>query len=515
MQSSWLRLLDPALDALKTDIAPSAHARLQLAKACNGRCLHGEAAEILERLLAENRSDGEAWFERIVAEGDHAAAEELENLYRELEALRDEDPEDAAPRRNIGYIRILQQRPDDAEQALREALDRNGQDPKTLELMGLLCLQRDLPGEARNWFLKALSLQPRDPRTLRLLGITCELLEDAKGAEAQFVAALDVDPSYFWGWHSPGELLLKRNHIEAGLRCIHRARALQAREPASYFIMAEIFSEQGHLEMAQAELHKLLLMSPPAEVLAEAYAMLGEIRRDLGDRDGAVSYFSLAAETDPESPNPWTALGDLAREDKRWDDALRCYREALARDTEAADVQVQMGYVLLKMGKPADSEQSFLAALESDPGEYSAYLGLSECYRQLQRREDQMRMVKEAMALAPEDPDVWNAQGVALEVSQKLVEATAAYEKALSFSPMHRKAANNLGFILERRMTSGEPQLRDRAVEAWKRRLLLCRDEGQSLKMATEHLVKLDISEEVIHRWLAQESAPGSRPGEE
>jgi protein O-GlcNAc transferase len=510
MPCSWLRLLDPEVQALKNDIAASSQSRLQLAKALNGRCLHRDAAEILEQLLAENRSDGEAWFERIVAEGDHAAMEELENLHRELEAVRDENPADGTPRRNLGYVRILQQRPDDAERALRQALERNGQDPKTLELMGLLCLQRDNPAEAKGWFLKALSLQPRDPRTLRLLGITCDLLDDGKGAEAQFVAALDVAPNYFWGWHSLGETLLHRNNMEAGLRCIHRARSLQVREPASYFILAELFSEQGHLEVAQAELHQLLLLSPPAEVLAEAYAMLGEIRRDLGDRDGAVSYFSLATETDPESANPWSALGDLAREDKRWEDALRCYREALARDTEAADVQVQLGYVLLKVGQPTESERCFLAALESDPGEYSAYLGLSECYRQLQRHDDQLRMVKEAMTLAPDDPDVWNAQGVALEVGDKMVEATEAYEKAISLSPLHRKAANNLGFILERRMSAGETSLRERAMEAWKRRLLICRDEGQSLKMAAEHLAKLGVTEETVHRWLEQESSPSS-----
>jgi protein O-GlcNAc transferase len=512
MPSSWLRLLDPEVNALKKDTAASPQARLLLAKAFNGRCLHGDAAELLDQVLAENRSDGEAWFERIVAEGDHAALEELENLQKELEAVRDENLADATPLRNLGYVLILQQRPDEAEHVLRHALEGNGQDPKTLELMGLLCLQRDNPSEAKSWFLKALSLQPKDPRTLRLLGITCEQLNDIKGAEAQFVGALDVDLSYFWGWHSLGELLLKRGNMEAGLRCIHRARSLQAREPASYFILAELFSEQGHLEVAQAELHQLLLLSPPADVLAEAYAMLGEIRRDLGDQDGAVSYFSLAAETDPEAANPWSALGDLAREDKRWEDALRCYREALARDPEAADVQVQLGYVLLKLGQPAESERCFLGALESDPEEYSAYLGLSECYRHLQRYEDQSRMVKEAMALSPEDPDVWNAQGVALEVNEKMVEATEAYEKALVFSPLHRKAANNLGFILERRMNAGEPGLRERAVEAWKRRLLLCRDEGQSLKMAAEHLAKLGVPDETIHRWLEVERSPSSTP---
>ena len=89
MPSSWLRLLDPKVTALKKDTVSSPQSRLQLAKAFNGRCLHGDAAEILDQLLAENRSDHEAWFERIVAEGDHASLEELESLHRELEAIRD------------------------------------------------------------------------------------------------------------------------------------------------------------------------------------------------------------------------------------------------------------------------------------------------------------------------------------------------------------------------------------------------------------------------------------------
>lgn len=506
MPRPWLQLLDPALHALKASEPATAEARFALAKAFNARARHAEACELLDKLLAQDRTHGEAWFERIVAEGEGFDAESLRNLHRDLEAIRDENPQDAAPRRNLGYLRLLQQRPDDAERALKQGLERNGQDPRTHELLGLLALRRDHAQEAKGWFLKALTLQPKDPRTLRLLALACEELGDVRGAETQFLAALELEPCYFWGWHSLGEFLLRRGEIDEGLRCIHRARSLQVREPASYFILAELFSEQGHLEMAMAELHKLLLLGPTTPMLAEAYGMLGEIRRDLGDREGAVSYFTLAAETDPEASTPWYALGELAREDQRWDDALRCYREALARDPEAADVKVQMGYVFFQLGNLEDSERSFLAALESDPGEYSAYLGLGECYRMQNRSEDQLRMVREAMVLAPEDPDVWNAQGVAMEVAGKLREATEAYEHALSIEPLHRKAANNLGFALEKRMTAGESDLREAAINAWKRRLIICRDEGQSMKMAMEHLVKLGIEEPAILRWLDTEA---------
>ena len=114
-------------------------------------------------------------------------------------------------------------------------------------------------------------------------------------------------------------------------------------------------------------------------------------------------------------------------------------------------------------------------------------------------------MVKEAMTLAPEDPDVWNAQGVVHELHDRFAEATEAYEHCLCLDPSHRKAANNLGFLLEKRMELGEPGLEDRARDAWKRRLLICRDEGASLRMAREHLVALGVGEDTLLRWLNTE----------
>jgi tetratricopeptide (TPR) repeat protein len=502
MARPWLKLLDPGLTALKAAAGASFEDRLGLARALNSRARHEEAQEILDQLLAEDRSHAEAWFERLLCFSDHTGEEEGLELLGQLESLRDEHPKEGGHLRNIGYLRLLMQDPEGAEHALQQALALDGQDAKALELAGLVQLHLNRSADAKAWLLKALSLHPRDPRTLRLLAIAMEHLGDLAGAEAQLVAALSAEESYYWGWHALGELLLKRGELAEGLRCIQKARSLHVCDPASYFILAEIFSEQGHLELAQGQLHTLMLLAPPAPVLAEAQALLGELKRDMGDRDGAVSYFSLATETDPDAANPWAALGDMAREECRWDDALRCYREALMREPDGADLQVQLGYVLMETRQGPAAEQAFLQALELDPGEYSAYLGLSEVYRFANRREDQMSMVDQAMVLAPEDADVWNARGVALEVTERWKEATAAYEKALALEPQHRKAANNLGFVLEKRMNHGEPDLRDRATEAWKQRLLICREEGQSLKMATEHLAGLGVDDATIREWL-------------
>ena len=509
MPRPWLRLLDPELhDAQEAARDGAFEARFRVARLLNQRARHEESAALLDKLLAEDRSHPDAWFERIIAAGETAPPGELRSLHDQMESIRDEHPDACAPRRNLAYVRILQGRLDDAERAVRQALERDPVDVRSIELQGLMALQKDQPDEALGHLGRALDLKPTSARIMRLQGVAFQQKNDLPSAEARFAAALAAAPCYFWGWHSLGELLLRRGDVVDGYRCIMRARGLNPRETASYFILSELFAEQGHLEMAQAELHRLVLMAPEPPTLAEAYALLGEYRRDLGDREGAISYFSLASSTDQDAPNPWAALGDMAREEERWEDALRCYEEALSRDPEAADIRVQSGYISLKQGDLAQAERQFLRALEADPGEYSAYLGLSECYRHLNRPEDQAGMVQQAMTLAPDDPDVWNAQGVALEVKGQFVEATTAYERALGLAPNHRKAANNLGFLLEKRMQAGEADLKSRALDAWKRRLLICRDENQSMKMAYEHLLRLGIREETLQEWIDSEVLP-------
>ena len=508
LHRAWLRILDPIVFELQERAANGGREeKLALVKGLNLRCRYADALDVLEPWLEKHRNDGEAWFERIIIEGDGGInTENLERIHNELESLRDENPDEAMHRRNLGYVRILQQRLDAAERVLQQALERDGQDHRTLELMGLLHLRRDQPAEAKGWLLKSLSLKPRTPRTLRLLGIACEELGDIVSAENNFAAAVEENNCYFWGWHSLGELVIKQGEIELGMRCINRARGLKTGEPTSYFILSELFAEQGYMELAQSEIHRLLMLSSEEEVQAQAFSTIGEFRLELGDFDGAMSYFTLASETDPSNPSPWIALGDMAREGERWEEALRCYKEALQRDPEAADINVQMGYVLVEENKPEEAEAYFRRALEIDPGEYSAFLGLSECFRLTKRTAEQIAMVKQAMDLAPDDSDVWNAQGVAYEVEGFLKEATEAYDRALSLSPYHRKAANNLGFVLEKRMTQGESDLRSRAIQAWKQRLLICRDECQSIKMATEHLAKLGITDADIQQWLENES---------
>ena len=107
MARPWLKLLDPGLTALKSAATSSFDDRLGLARALNGRARHEEAREILDQLLAEDRSHADAWFERLLCFNDHDGDEEGPELLGQLESLRDEHPAEGAHLRNLGYLRLL------------------------------------------------------------------------------------------------------------------------------------------------------------------------------------------------------------------------------------------------------------------------------------------------------------------------------------------------------------------------------------------------------------------------
>ena len=147
MLRQWLRLLDPRIHELKQDAGQSPATRLQFARALNGRCMHEEARAVLEGGLIESKEDQDLWFERIMALGDHASAEEMEDLSARLSGLQGERPQDPAVLRNLGFLRILQQRLDARPERHAGTGDRGvmvGPDDVPACSLGLFAAQAEL-----------------------------------------------------------------------------------------------------------------------------------------------------------------------------------------------------------------------------------------------------------------------------------------------------------------------------------------------------------------------------------
>jgi tetratricopeptide (TPR) repeat protein len=155
------------------------------------------------------------------------------------------------------------------------------------------------------------------------------------------------------------------------------------------------------------------------------------------------------------------------------------------------------------MGKICNADKPLLKALEIDPEEYFAHLGLSEFYRRSKDGVKALKYAQMAIKLEPFDPNAYNLLGIAYEFNKKYKEAEKSYQKALELEPMHRWAANNLGYLYEKLMQK-DKKYKKLAINAWKKRLEICLKTKVSIKGAVNHLLKLGVKSSKIKEWIAE-----------
>ena len=111
---------------------------------------------------------------------------------------------------------------------------------------------------------------------------------------------------------------------------------------------------------------------------------LGDAQRALGRRPAAVQSYQRAAQSLPDSPAPWSALGDLLAQDlSRWKEAVDAYTAALEREPDSAVVHNNLANCHAALGQLAEAERHYRAALALSPDDEAARVGLE---RTLQRR---------------------------------------------------------------------------------------------------------------------------------
>lgn len=113
---------------------------------------------------------------------------------------------------------------------------------------------------------------------------------------------------------------------------------------------------------------------------------------------------------DPDGAEVWFDAGVHAEEAAAHEQAVDCYRQAIARGADSAEVHYNLGNVLYALGRAADAASSYLCAVEREPDYVAA----------------------------------WNNLGNALIDTGRVAEAADAYRRALAVDPHYADAHSNL-----------------------------------------------------------------------
>lgn len=203
----------------------------------------------------------------------------------------------------------------------------------------------------------------------------------------------------------------------------HRAGRFSEARNAYLSVLAE---DQTHVDALRLLAIALLQGGSPEEALVLA-------RGALSLRQDAVS---------------WSALGGIARDSQRYEEAERAFRKALEFAPEDSIILNDLALVLSKLGRLAEAETCYRQAIEHNPEHADAHNNLGVLLKRSGRPEAAAAAYRRALQVRPDYPQAHNNLGVLYKESERLAEAEIDYRRAIELKPDYADARWNLSLVL-------------------------------------------------------------------
>jgi tetratricopeptide (TPR) repeat protein len=126
-------------------------------------------------------------------------------------------------------------------------------------------------------------------------------------------------------------------------------------------------------------------------------------QKKLGENDaaGAVRHLQRAVELAPQFSAAWNNLGTIAYQSRKYAEAERNFREAMKQDSTAFEPVVNLGGVLLNLGKYKEALEYNLQSVQDRPDDALANAQLGINYFYLGNGDEALKYLRIAKRLDP------------------------------------------------------------------------------------------------------------------
>jgi predicted CXXCH cytochrome family protein len=150
----------------------------------------------------------------------------------------------------------------------------------------------------------------------------------------------------------------------------------------------------------------------------------------------------------PKAPEFYFVAAQARLAQRRFDDAVRLYEEALRRDSGYLPARRTLGAVLLDRGEAARALEILEATREANPKDATTHHELARAYREARRPDDAIASIRRAIELDPAFPEAHNSLGGLLFEKGDLSAASVAFRESIRHQPDFAEAHSNLGNLL-------------------------------------------------------------------
>jgi tetratricopeptide (TPR) repeat protein len=172
---------------------------------------------------------------------------------------------------------------------------------------------------------------------------------------------------------------------------------------------------------------------------------------ELGDHERAEEMFYLARLYKEHCPHCYYNIGCSLADRGLYDKAIFCWQKTLDLDESHPEVQLRIAEALWGKGELEGTRQHYLIGLRQDPGNTEILLDLGDLLLEMGRGDEAGEKFRRAIELAPEQPAGYVCFGQWLLRAERDEEAINAFTKALQLDPTCPGVHLRLGELYHRR----------------------------------------------------------------
>jgi tetratricopeptide (TPR) repeat protein/peroxiredoxin len=216
----------------------------------------------------------------------------------------------------------------------------------------------------------------------------------------------------------------------------------------NYLSFGSVFFQREYFDQAEASFRQAAKDDPSS---AEALYGLGSVFLKQQKRAEAREMFQRATKLQgayPDTlPNAWNNLGLIATQEAHFEEAVRCFREALQINPDHLIALDNLGNAYRQQKRWAEARQTFEHALAVSPEDPEANYSLGMVYAQQDDTQQAYDYLQKALQARPDYPEALNNLGVLYLRTGRRDQAVETFEHCIQVAPEFDQAYLNLARV--------------------------------------------------------------------
>ena len=404
----------------------------------------GDEAESFLRQTKKDLPDNPEGYRML---GDYYfAVGDMDKAVAEYSSLHSDHPKDVQVKKNYIQILILKNRLDEAGKLNTEILKSTPHDVDALVYKGQIQLRQNDAAGAVQSLQSALQNDSNSAVAHYQLGLAYSQQHDLHRAESEWREAVRIKPD-----------MAEAQRLIAGLE-ISRGEIDAVMQTAEQIIQAQPYSADGFLIRSLAELARQKYADAQKdgeEAKSRApqsfapYFQLGNVQLAQKHFSEAETFYQQALDKDPSSADALSGLMNTYVAQKQYDKAIAAVNTQIAKSPNTSNFYDLLGTALFDGKKDyPGAEGALRKAIALDKNNIDALEKLGKVQVQEGSMDQALATYLQAGKDNPNEARFYILAGELYEAKHNWDQAKAMYQQALSISPDHPMASNNLAYVL-------------------------------------------------------------------